>query len=96
MSRRTHGRNLARILCSVALPFATAGAFVAVTATPALAALAAIHPIVTSLDVGSGPASGGTLVTITGTGLTGATAVNFGANAGTGLTGNTDTSITVT
>lgn len=93
MSRRTHGRNLARILCAVALPFATASALVAVTATRALAAL---HPIVTSLDVGSGPASGGTLVTITGTGLTGATAVSFGANAGTGLTGNTDTSITVT
>ena len=36
-------------------------------------------PTVTSVDPGQGPTSGGTTVTITGTNLTGATAVEFGA-----------------
>jgi hypothetical protein len=43
-------------------------------------------PTVTSLQPASGPASGGTAVTVNGSGFTGATAVNFGPNnPGTGL-----------
>ena len=42
-----------------------------------------------------GPAAGGTLVTITGTGFTGATAVDFGTTPATNLTVVSDTTITV-
>jgi hypothetical protein len=40
-------------------------------------------PTVTKLKPGSGPAAGGTVVTITGTNFTGASAVRFGANGTT-------------
>lgn len=40
-------------------------------------------PAVTGVSPGAGPLAGGTQVTITGTGLTGATAVSFGSSAGT-------------
>ncbi len=53
------------------------------------------EPVVTGLSPSSGPTAGGTSVTITGTGLTGATAVHFGLAAAT-ITGNTDTSVTAT
>ncbi|MBS4099545.1 MAG: IPT/TIG domain-containing protein [Sulfuricella sp.] len=43
-----------------------------------------------------GAAAGGTVVTITGIGFTGATAATFGGNAGTAFTPTSDTSITVT
>ena len=36
-------------------------------------------PTVTGVSPASGPSTGGTTVTVTGTGLTGASAVNFGA-----------------
>jgi hypothetical protein len=49
-------------------------------------------PTVTGVSPGGGAAAGGTTVTITGTNLTGATAVKFGANAATGLKVNSDTS----
>lgn len=51
-------------------------------------------PIVSSIAVTSGPASGGTSVSITGTGLTGATAVLFGATPAASYVVNSDTSIT--
>jgi glutamate dehydrogenase/leucine dehydrogenase len=51
---------------------------------------------VTSLSPTSGPVAGGTSVTITGSGFTGATAVNFGATPGTSLVIVSDTSITIT
>ena len=51
-------------------------------------------PTVTGLSPTSGPAAGGTLVTITGTGFTGATAVDFGTTAATNLTVVSDTSVT--
>lgn len=54
-----------------------------------------IPPSVTGLSPGTGPISGGTTVTLDGNGLTGATAVNFGAVGATPLT-VTDTAITVT
>ena len=49
--------------------------------------------VITSLSPNSGPASGGTTVTITGTGFTGATAVIF-AGVPVSFTVNSDTSIT--
>ncbi|WP_212742098.1 IPT/TIG domain-containing protein, partial [Sphingomonas sp. 3F27F9] len=53
-------------------------------------------PTVTAISPSSGPASGGTSVTITGTGFTGATAVKFGAASATGITVVSATSITAT
>ena len=53
-------------------------------------------PAVTGIAPATGPQAGGTVVTITGTGLADATAVNFGAIAGTDLTGTTATSVTAT
>jgi hypothetical protein len=54
----------------------------------------AAAPTVSAITPTSGPAAGGTSVTITGTGFTGATAVDFGSAAGTGVTVVSDTSIT--
>jgi hypothetical protein len=51
---------------------------------------------VTGISPSSGSTAGGTTVTITGSGFTGATAVNFGSAAATGATVNTDSSITAT
>src|SRR6185437_12367923 len=42
-------------------------------------------PIVTSIAPTSGPTGGGSIVTITGTGLTGAIAVGFGASDATNI-----------
>ncbi|WP_310305549.1 IPT/TIG domain-containing protein, partial [Sphingomonas sp. BE270] len=56
-------------------------AFLTLTCTPASAG-----PTVTAVSPTSGPAAGGTAVTITGTGFTGATAVKFGATSATGIT----------
>ncbi len=50
-------------------------------------------PTVTGLSPTSGPAAGGTSVTITGTGFTGATAVNFGTTAAKSFTVVNDTTI---
>ncbi|MGW7753810.1 IPT/TIG domain-containing protein [Streptomyces violaceusniger] len=52
-------------------------------------------PVLTALSPASGPTSGGNTVTITGTNLTSATQVLFGANPATILT-NTPTQITAT
>ncbi|GAA3367061.1 hypothetical protein GCM10017744_077490 [Streptomyces antimycoticus] len=52
-------------------------------------------PVLTSLSPASGPTSGGNTITITGTNLTGATQVLFGATPATILT-NTPTQITAT
>jgi len=53
-------------------------------------------PTVTSVSPASGPAAGGTSVTITGTNFTGATGVNFGGVAATSVTVISATSITAT
>ena len=54
-------------------------------------------PTVTGVSPASGPSPGGTIVTVTGTGFTGATAVNFGAaNPAIFYTVNSPTSLTVT
>jgi hypothetical protein len=57
---------------------------------------AVLAPTVILLSPTSGPVAGGTVVTITGTGFTGATAVKFGVNLGTSITVVSDTQITVT
>jgi hypothetical protein len=49
---------------------------------------------VTGLNPATGPAAGGTTVTITGTDFTGATDVKFGTSAASSFTVNSDTSIT--
>ncbi|SJZ82152.1 repeat domain (List_Bact_rpt) [Trichlorobacter thiogenes] len=54
----------------------------------------ALVPTVTGISPSSGPAFGGTIVTITGSNLTGATAVMFGSTAATGFTVNSDSQIT--
>ena len=51
-------------------------------------------PTVSGVSPSAGPLSGGNSVTITGTNLTAATAVDFGTNAATGCGANTATSIT--
>ena len=53
-------------------------------------------PTVSAVSPTSGPTAGGTSVTITGTNLTGASAVHFGANAATGVVVNGATSVTAT
>src|SRR5208337_2868948 len=54
----------------------------------------AAAPTVTGLSPTSGPAAGGTLVTITGTSFTGATVVDFGTTAATNVTVVNSTKIT--
>jgi hypothetical protein len=53
-------------------------------------------PAVTGVSPASGNILGGTLVTITGSGFTGASEVDFGGNPASGLTVNSDSQITVT
>ena len=53
-------------------------------------------PLVIGLNPTSGAAAGGDSVTITGSGFTGATAVNFGTNAATAMTVTSDTQISAT
>lgn len=53
-------------------------------------------PAVTAISPATGPAAGGTLVTITGTNLGGATAVTFGGTAATAFTVVNATTITAT
>jgi Uncharacterized conserved protein len=53
-------------------------------------------PTISSVLPTSGTTAGGTAVTITGSGFTGATSVNFGAAAGTGVTVISDSRIIVT
>jgi hypothetical protein len=50
-------------------------------------------PVVTSIAPTHGPISGGTSVTITGTGLSGATAVTFGSSPATSFTVMSDTQV---
>jgi hypothetical protein len=53
-------------------------------------------PTITGIAPADGPAAGGTSVTITGTGLSGATAVGFGATQTSAISNATDTSLIVT
>lgn len=51
-------------------------------------------PILASISSASGPTTGGTVVTLTGSGFTSAISVNFGSAPATGFTIHSDTSIT--
>ena len=53
-------------------------------------------PVVSSVSPSAGPLAGGTSVTITGSGFSGAPAVKFGTAAAAGYTVNSDTKITAT
>jgi hypothetical protein len=53
-------------------------------------------PAITTLSPDQGTTAGGTVVTISGTGFTGATAVSFGGAPATGFTVNSDSQITAT
>ncbi|MGO3146443.1 MAG: beta strand repeat-containing protein, partial [Leucobacter sp.] len=55
-----------------------------------------VPPTITDLTPTEGPETGGTEVTITGTGFTDATGVTFDGTAGTAFTVDSDTQITVT
>ncbi len=89
---------------TVTTPAGAAGAVaVAISTGSGTATLAASYtysvaaaPTLTSVSPVSGPTTGGTLVTLTGTNFTGATGVTFGGVAGTGLTVVNATTITVT
>ncbi|MFB7289074.1 IPT/TIG domain-containing protein [Actinacidiphila glaucinigra] len=52
------------------------------------------QPVLVSVSPSQGPAAGGTTVTLTGSGFTGATAVRFGTTAATSYTVNSATQIT--
>jgi Putative Ig domain/IPT/TIG domain len=67
-----------------------------VTSCPYFIGAGPAAPCVTALHPASGPASGGSTVTITGMNFTGATAVKFGAAAATGVVVHSATSITAT
>lgn len=73
-----------------------AGAAIIVALGAASLANAANSPTVTSISPSSGAIAGGTSVTITGTGFTGATAVDFGSTPATVTATTSDTSITAT
>jgi RHS repeat-associated protein len=60
-----------------------------------LVARASGAPVVTALDLHRGPTAGNTLVTVQGTGFTGASGVSFGGAAGSGLTVSSDSVLTV-
>ncbi|HZL28489.1 MAG TPA: Ig-like domain repeat protein [Acidobacteriaceae bacterium] len=55
-----------------------------------------LPPTVASVSPNSGPVAGGTVVTISGSGFSGSTAVSFGTSAAASFTVNSDTSITAT
>ena len=61
-----------------------------------VSAFAASAPTVTAVSPASGPMTGGTSVTVSGTGFAGATAVKFGSQSATSYTVNSDGSITAT
>jgi hypothetical protein len=73
------------------LPEASSSARAGAT-TPAVTAA----PAVTALSPGSGPSVSGATVTITGTGFTGTTGVNFGSAPATAFSVDSDTTITAT
>ena len=74
----------------------TAGGTSATSAADEFTYAASTSPTVASISPDSGPAGGGTNVTITGTNLTGATAVEFGGAAATNVAVDSATQITAT
>jgi YVTN family beta-propeller protein len=85
------GANLSKISTTTYTEVATVG----VGGAPFIIAMGPVlGPTVTGLSVSSGPTLGGTAVTITGSGFTGATAVDFGATPAASFVVNNDTTIT--
>jgi hypothetical protein len=80
---------IGRFVVSLLAAFALSVAFVPTVQ-------AASVPTVTSISPVSGPLAGGTVVTITGTNLTGTTQVLFGTVAGTGVTNVSATQVKAT
>jgi len=76
--------------------FGSKAATAAPQQNPSNGANTAASPTVTNVKPNVGPAAGGTNVTITGTGFTGAPAVKFGANAGTNVQVTNDTEVKAT
>ncbi|NLS27358.1 hypothetical protein S2M10_23530 [Sphingomonas sp. S2M10] len=66
------------------------------TATATDSTLVIATPTITSISPTTGSTAGGTTVVITGTGLSGATAVTFGATAATTFANNSATQVTAT
>lgn len=86
-------------LNNAVLTLATPGAAGSLGANKAIVinttATATAVPTITSVSSSSGPAAGGTMVTLTGTNLTGTTSVTFDGMAGTSITNVSATSVTV-
>jgi len=85
----------------VSAPAHAAGAVTLTLTTPTGSATASYTygtpaPTITKVAPNNGPVGGGTSVTITGTGFTGATAVSFGTVAATTFSVTNDTTITAT
>lgn len=89
---RPYGRTDPKAEGSIRTLLARAGAVMTQRQINALFPAASVSEIAPN----SGPAAGGTVVTITGEGLDGVTAVNFGGVAGTALNVVSDTEVTVT
>ncbi|MDO8996642.1 MAG: IPT/TIG domain-containing protein, partial [Sediminibacterium sp.] len=94
------GRRLSGVTCTGATATLDAAnnrftlAALADRATATCVLAHSLPPAITAVPPATGPAAGGTAVTITGTNFTGVTAVRFGANAATSFTVNSATSIT--
>src|SRR5471032_2146016 len=89
MHARLRIRRVATIVSAAAI------ACTALVVTPGIAAAVSL-PTVSNVSPNRGPDAGGTTVTVTGTNLTGATSVFFGAVAGTSIVVGSATSLTVT
>ncbi|WP_206669915.1 IPT/TIG domain-containing protein, partial [Paenibacillus luteus] len=92
MKEKQNKKKISKVLMSFLLLFLP----VIQLAVGENAAFAATEPAITSISPTAGPTTGGTTVTLTGTNLSGATAVTFGATAATGFTVNSATQITAT
>ena len=99
-SKSGHGRKpghplrlLFRVIVAV---MAIVPGLFALQAVASQAASAAVVPAVTSLGTNSGPPSGGIYVAISGSGFTGATAVDFGSTPAASFTVDSDTLIFAT
>ncbi|PBC69736.1 IPT/TIG domain-containing protein [Streptomyces sp. TLI_235] len=78
-------------------PHPSSGPAAETSPAPSIATvLLASPPTLSSLTPGQGPAGGGTIVTLTGTNLTGASAVTFGSTAATSYTVVSPSQITAT
>ena len=86
----------AHSVAAVDITVTTAGGTSATGAGDMYSYVATAQPTVTSISPTTGSTAGGTTVTITGTGLTGATAVRFGGTAATGVTVVNGTTVTAT